>query len=83
MKNLQKCFSDAMEKGTKFVGVAVKIGEAATNEIIINHHDNFESKLGYYQNAYDENLCLKAKPDIKIVGFASGDSFAEIEKALI
>jgi hypothetical protein len=83
MKNLEKCFTDAKEAGVRFVGIAVRIGDTTPDEIIINHHDNFAKKLEYYQNAYDENLCLKAKPEIKIVGFASGDSFAEIEKALI
>ena len=38
-------------------------------EIIINPKVNFEAKLNYYKNAYNENLTLKANPLIKMVRY--------------
>lgn len=38
-------------------------------EIIINPKGNFEAKLAYYKKAYNENLTLKANPNIKIIRY--------------
>lgn len=38
-------------------------------EIILNPKENFENKLAYYQNAYNEDLTLKANPSIRIIHF--------------
>lgn len=40
-----------------------------TPEIIINYRENFESKLNYYQQAYNEDLTLKANSNIRIIHF--------------
>jgi len=49
------------------VGVYVMIGDASEPEIIVNPRANFESKLKYYEDAYDDDMCLKYNKDIKIV----------------
>ncbi|GLO66237.1 hypothetical protein [Oceanobacillus kimchii] len=38
-------------------------------EIIINPKENFESKLEYYSNAYNEDLTLKSNSNIRIVAY--------------
>jgi hypothetical protein len=37
-------------------------------ELIINV-DNLEGKMAYYNNAYDDNMRLKANPSIKIINY--------------
>ena len=53
------------------------------SEIIINDNENFDKKLSYYKNSYNQDLTLKTFSGIKIVGFTYGDSFETIEKDLI
>lgn len=48
------------------VWVSVNDGKA---EAIINPKENFEAKFEYYRNAYNEDLTLKANPNIKIVHY--------------
>ena len=38
-------------------------------EIIINPKTNFDAKLAYYKKAYNEDLTLKANPNIKIIRY--------------
>lgn len=38
-------------------------------EIIINPKENFESKLHYYSQAYNEDLTLKNNENIKIIDY--------------
>lgn len=38
-------------------------------EIIINPKTNFDSKLHYYSQAYNENLTLKSNTNIKIIDY--------------
>ncbi|QQO38730.1 hypothetical protein PP657_gp092 [Bacillus phage BCPST] len=38
-------------------------------ELIINPKQNFESKLKYLPTAYNDDLTLKANPNIRIVGY--------------
>lgn len=44
--------------------------EGNTPEVIINPKENFTTKLAYYEKAYNEDLTLKANPNIKIIGYA-------------
>lgn len=81
--NLQNCFTNAILQDKKYVGVKIEMEGFPKAEIIINDKENFESKFAYYKKAYDENLVLKSFNGIKIVGFAYGDSFEEIEYELI
>lgn len=52
-------------------------------ETIINPNDNFESKLNYYANAYDEDLKLKANPNIKIISYDFVEDLSGIEGSIV
>lgn len=83
INNLEKCFEEASVKGAKYVGVKIKMEGFPKSEIIINDNENFDKKLSYYKNSYNQDLTLKTFSGIKIVGFTYGDSFETIEKDLI
>lgn len=65
-----------------FMAVSVQIGDAKNTEVIINFKENFDAKKEYYENAYDEDLKLKANPSIQIVDWAFGKDFEEIQDEL-
>lgn len=61
---------DAFEECKKYnlpICVILKLPDTPSNELIINPPDNFEKKLDYYKNMYDENLVNKNNSEIKIV----------------
>jgi hypothetical protein len=82
MEYLENCFNRAKELNQKYVAIIVTMKGFPSDEIIINSSDNFDDKLAYYKNTYDENLKHKFA-DVKITGFTFGNSFAEIEEELI
>lgn len=79
---LEKCFKAAMDLDVKFIAVKILKDEQEKPEVIINQQKNFESKLAYYTEAYNEDLTLKTYSGIRIVGFAFGNSFSEIQAKL-
>ena len=82
--NLKRYFKKAREDNAKYFAVAIKFSAVEKVEIIINPRENWDSKEEYYSSVYDEDLRLKGCPDkIKIVGFTYGNSFKEIEEALM
>lgn len=83
MKHLINCFEAAKQQKSKYVAVKIHMEGFEKPEIIINSIENFDKKLEYYKNAYDEVLRLKAVPTIKIIGFTFGNVFESIEKELI
>ena len=83
ISNLEECFKKAIENNSKYIAVKIKTRNSIGEEIIINPKSNFETKLDYYKNAYDENLVLKSFNGIQIVGFTYGNSLEDIEKDLI
>lgn len=46
--------------------VAVKL---PTGIELITNTDNLDGKMEYYRNAYDDDLQLKANPEIKIINY--------------
>lgn len=50
----------------KFMIVAVRLPNDEL-ELITNTESNMENKFQYYLHAYDDNMCLKASPNIQIV----------------
>ena len=63
-----KEFRDKRESSVlNYLAVAVRL-PGGQMEIIVNSNA-LTSKMSYYESAYDENLCLKANPDISIVGW--------------
>lgn len=83
MEHLINCFEAAKQQKSKYVAVKIYMEGFEKPEIIINSIENFDKKLEYYKNAYDEDLKLKAVPTIKIIGFTFGDLFENIEKSLM
>ncbi|CUU45551.1 hypothetical protein [Clostridium beijerinckii] len=81
--NLEKCFFEASHSGAKYVGVKIQMQGFPKPEIIINEHENFDSKFAYYKKAYNDDLTLKTFNGVKIVGFTYGDSFEDIEHDLM
>lgn len=41
----------------------------AKPEVIINRKENFQDKLNYYVEAYNNDLTLKANPNVQIVSY--------------
>lgn len=79
LQGLVKLFQCESAKKHNYMGVAVQIEDVDAPEIIIISKVNFESKAAYYQNAYDENLRLKANPKIRIIGYSLALCFDDLE----
>jgi hypothetical protein len=56
------------KNNAKWLIIEVSV-EGNSPEVIINPKENFEAKLAYYSKAYNEDLTLKANPNIKIVRY--------------
>ena len=80
--DLEVMFEQEIELSKKYVVVVVQIELFPANEIIINTTENFEAKLNYYKNAYNDNLELNAFNGIKIVDYYHSDDFDSIEVVL-
>jgi len=81
--DLIECFQVAKIKQLKFVAVKIQMDGFPADEVIINEFDNFDSKLEYYQNTYDEELNHKFAKGISIIDFVYANSFADIEMLLM
>lgn len=68
-------FKRAKETNAQYVGVKIKLPNVDKAEIILNPQCNLDSKLEYYTNAYDDNLCLKNNKDVIIVDCFMLDNF--------
>ena len=73
-----KVFEEAEKYDHLFIGVSTEFPNLNKPEITINSYSNFEAKKKYYQNEYDDNMCLKKNPEIKVVRAMSGDFVQEI-----
>lgn len=80
---LTDTFDRAKELDYRFVGVLIERDGFDKPEVIINHAENFDSKLAYYEKNYNENLNHKFAKGIRISAFTFGNSFSEIEKYLL
>ena len=80
--DLKKCFETAEKIGYEFVAVKIDMQGFEHPEIVINRKGNYEDKMNYYENAYDENLILKAYNGIRIIGFVAADTFEDLEDLL-
>lgn len=79
---LENCFIEAKEV-SKYVAIAIQFDDMENLEIIINPVENVEDKISYFKMVYDDNLNHKHSSSIKIVKFAHGKNFEEIEKQLV
>lgn len=71
---------DAIEKETPYMFMVVKIKDYIDNELIIEPLVNFEDKLEYVLETYDEQLNHKYSKGIEIVGFGVSENLKEIEE---
>lgn len=83
IRNLEKCFTTAKNRKQSFVAVKIQMKGFKQPEVIINSYENFDIKLKYYKNAYNDDLTLKTFNDIKIIGFTYADSYSEIQQDLL
>lgn len=81
-ENLKLAFEEAIKTEKKFFIVVVQMEGFPSNEIIINTTENFEAKLKYYKNVYNDNLELKVFNGIKIVEYFHSNDFDSIEVVL-
>lgn len=67
LEDLEKIFHMAWQFGMNYIAVKIKMPGLNDPELIIVPKANFEAKLDYYKNAYDERLHSKANSEIKII----------------
>lgn len=82
MKELERAIEETQIIGFRYFAVVIRMDGFEDDEVIINTLYNSGDKLAYYKKVYDENLEHKFSDGIKIVGFAYGDTFDEIEREL-
>lgn len=78
-ENLINVFKTAKQKNHRYIGILIQMEGFPQPEVIINRQENFDTKLQYYLNTYDENLIHKFAKGIRIIGVTSQDWFSEIE----
>ena len=76
-------FEIAKAEKIRYAGVLIEMVGFEKPEVIINQYENFDKKLAYYIDAYDENLNHKHAKGIKIIGFTYGNYFDDIEEDLL
>lgn len=82
LKDLEELFKRAKKDKAIFIATIVKTEGYESSEMIINTDVNFDKKLEYYKNAYNDDLTLKSCNKIKILGGVCADSLLEIEENL-
>lgn len=83
MEHLINNFDQAKLQEARFVGLLIRMDGFEKDEIIINEKENFDTKLEYYKNTYDESLNHKFAKGIRISGFTFGDTFDDIQADLV
>ncbi|MBZ9622960.1 hypothetical protein G9F71_008840 [Clostridium sp. FP2] len=78
-RNLEMTFENAVNTNALYVGVKISTAGSLAPEVIINPKDNFNDKLEYYREKYDEDLVLKSYSGIKIIGLTFANSYEDIE----
>ena len=67
-------------KEDKVLTVWIETPEMTARELIVNPFENLQAKHDYYDKAYDDNLNLKANPDIFISTYSTdGQIFSLVE----
>lgn len=82
MDTFETLLQNALKNETPWMYVLMQMPNTDDEEIIVNPITNFEAKLEYYKNQYDEEMCHKYVEGLRIVGFGFVESLDEIEKAL-
>lgn len=77
-----ECLENFFNGDNEFVAVQLTIPNAKGYEVIINPKENYKEKLAYYKQAYHSNGIHKHVNQIRIVNWASGNTFQEVQKRL-
>ncbi|WCS69835.1 hypothetical protein Goe25_02070 [Bacillus phage vB_BsuM-Goe25] len=76
-------FKRAYDTGMNAFGVAVQLPESTDYELIINSMSELYSKLKYYHETYDEELCHRNVDGLKIKHTAVGTTVAAVADKLV
>ena len=79
MKLLESAVLFAQEVHYQFFAIKIEMDDFPDSEVIINPIINMVEKLEYWKNTYNEDLTHKHSSSIKIVDFAMGDSYEDIQ----
>lgn len=80
---LKACFADAVKNKATFIGVRVSTKGYRGDDIMIFRFEDFDKKLAYYDNNFNDDLTLKSSPDeVRISGFAYGNTFGQLSRLL-
>lgn len=69
MQDLVEAFNYAKKYNYGYIIIRIEMEGFPESEHIINGNGNFDKKLAYYQEVYDENLNHKFSKGIKIAEF--------------
>ena len=65
-------------KEDKVLTVWIETPNMTARELIVNPFENLQAKHDYYDKAYDDNLNLKANPDIFISTYSTDGTIVEV-----
>lgn len=66
--DLEKSYEEAQaDQSKQYMVMLAELPNTPMAEIIINPRPNFDVKVAYYKNAYNEFGILKANPNVKII----------------
>ena len=83
-KDLKQCFKEAFVTDAEFIGVLKEVPEIAGKDLIVTGKEDFVDKLVYYAAEFNnEELKHRYVEGERIVNFAYGQSFADLEEKLM
>lgn len=82
LSGFTRSFGSRWAQESEWVGVLMELPGQDTPEVIINKAEAFQTKLAYYQSAYNEDLTHKRSPGVKIIGWAFGSNWDEVYEEL-
>lgn len=78
-EELNEVFEAAIKNEDDYIAIAVETHGNPEWEIIINPIENYEQKLAYYQNAYNDDLVLNTYDGIRIASMCSFNGSVDLE----
>lgn len=81
-ENLKNCFEGAKKENANIVGLLIEMPNFEMPELIINPKENFDKKLEYLLNTYDEYLEHKYSKGVKIIAFSYGKLVEDVTNDL-
>lgn len=82
-ESLKNCFDKAKLENANFVGMFIEMPNFEKPELIVNQKENFDKKLEYLLNTYDEHLEHKYSKGVSIIKFAYGKTIEEVTNNLL